>query len=188
MKNYTLETRIEDLKAELGMTNYKVNCFKNSGIYNINDILSSIRSNKLPKVRSVSKKSISEIYSFLINNGFNIPDVIKSRKVLAILDCYENDMPLISSCTRNYLIYSFCLKPKEIDELEKLLEKEGLKFKEDDIVDAGLEESIANRLYEVDVETVSDLKILYYSGDLLGIRGIGSEKMKKIKEFLKINN
>lgn len=186
MNNYTLETRIEDLKAELGITNYMVNSFKNSGINTINDILSSIRSNKLLKVRCLSKKSILKIYNFLITNGFNVPDVIKSRKVLAILDYYENDMPLISSCTRNYLIYRFCLKPEEIDELEKILKKEGLKFKEGDIVDAGLQKSIANRLYDEDVETVSDLKILYYSGELLRIRGIGGEKMKKIKELLKV--
>lgn len=178
-----MNERLEDLKDKFEITDRLIISFKLCEILTVEDFLNAIQRNKIKNVYGLGIKKFNRICQKLESLGIVIPDVIQSNQINFLIDDIDG-IENISYYTKNYIIFKYNLKEIDIFELENIMNEYCLNFKNNDIIDAGLDRCTAYILYTNDIYTISQLQKAYSNGDILTIRRIGNKRLNEIKQLL----
>lgn len=153
-----------------------------SKIYTISDLINAIKSGAINDVPGIGKKEVSKIINYLFELGYFITT---NDKIIYVFNDV-GEIFEISNYTKNYLIYKYNLNKKDVDELERIMNKYDIKYKSRDIIDEGLDKKISHLLYNSGVLTTNELYRAYNFNILSFIKGIGKKSIKEIEDFLNI--
>lgn len=153
-----------------------------SKIYTISDLINSIKSGAINNVPGLGKKRVSKIINYLFELGYFITT---NDKIIYVFNDI-GEVFGICNYTKNYLIYKYNLKEKDINELERIMNKYDIKYKSRDIIDEGLDKKISHLLYNSGILTTNELYRAYNFNLLSFMKGIGKKSIKEIEDFLSI--
>lgn len=90
----------------------------------------------------------------------------------------------ISNYTKNYLVYKYKLRKKDILQLDELVETYMLSYKKHDIIDEGLNKKVAYVLYKNSIQTTYDIEEAHRYHYLFYIKGLTKNMKKDIMYLL----